>query len=491
MKDKMKKTKIICTIGPASEDPKMLKKLVLAGMNVMRCNFSHGDHEEHGKKMQTMRDVNAELGTNCAILLDTKGPEIRTGDFEGGFTEFKKGQVSTICVEDIVGTADRFTITYKDLYKDVKPGGFILVNDGQVELLVDHVEGTDIVCVCANDGKVKNKRGINVPGIELGFDFISEKDRADLEFGCQQDVDYIAASFVRRPQDVLDVKKVLVENGKPDIQIIAKIENSEGVEKMDDIIKVADGIMVARGDLGVEVPAEDVPLIQKELIRKCKAAGKVVITATQMLESMQENPRPTRAEVSDVANAIYDGTDAIMLSGESAQGKYPEEAVMVMNKIAIKTESTLDYASLHRKAVRTASDDSSEAICMSVAEIATKFNVAAIVAFTESGFTAKKMSRYIVAFTESGFTAKKMSRYRPECPIIAATPYEKTTKKLAINWGVKSVTCKHMDTTEGLLNLAEVIAKENGVNAGETILVTGGTPGVEGTTSYLQLITVK
>ncbi|KXU45286.1 MAG: pyruvate kinase [Coprobacillus cateniformis] len=474
MKDKMKKTKIVCTIGPASENPKMLKKLVLAGMNVMRCNFSHGDFEEHGKKMQTMREVNAELGTHCAILLDTKGPEIRTGDFEGGFTEFKKGQVSTICVEDIVGTADRFTISYKDLYKDVKPGGFILVNDGQVELLVDHVEGTDIVCVCANDGKVKNKRGINVPGIELGFEFISEKDRADLVFGCEQDVDYIAASFVRRPQDVLDVKKVLVENGKPEIQIIAKIENSEGVEKMDDIIKVADGIMVARGDLGVEVPAEDVPLIQKELIRKCKAAGKIVITATQMLESMQENPRPTRAEVSDVANAIFDGTDAIMLSGESAQGKYPEEAVMVMNKIALKTESTLDYASLHRKAVLTATDDSSEAICMSVAEIANKFDVSAI-----------------IAFTESGFTAKKMSRYRPECPIIAATPFEKTTKKLAINWGIKAVVCKQMDTREGLLNLAEVIAKENGINAGETILVTGGTPGVEGTTSYLQLVTVK
>lgn len=358
-KEKIKKTKIVCTIGPASEDAKMLKKLVKAGMNVMRCNFSHGDYEEHGKKMQTMRDVNAELGTNCAILLDTKGPEIRTGDFIGGVTTFKKGQVSTICVEDIEGTADRFTITYKELYKDVKPGGFILVNDGQVELLVDHVEGTDIVCVCANDGQVKNKRGINVPGIELGFDFISEKDRADIEFGCQQDVNFIAASFVRRPQDVLDVKKILVENGKPDIQIIAKIENSEGVEKMDDIIAVADGIMVARGDLGVEVPAEDVPLIQKELIKKCKAAGKVVITATQMLESMQENPRPTRAEVSDVANAIYDGTDAIMLSGESAQGKYPEEAVMTMNKIAVKTESTLDYASLHRKAVRTAAGDTS------------------------------------------------------------------------------------------------------------------------------------
>lgn len=474
MKDKMKKTKIICTIGPASEDPKMLKKLVLAGMNVMRCNFSHGDYEEHGKKMQTMRDVNAELGTNCAILLDTKGPEIRTGDFEGGFTEFKKGQVSTICVEDIVGTADRFTITYKDLYKDVKPGGFILVNDGQVELLVDHVEGTDIVCVCANDGKVKNKRGINVPGIELGFDFISEKDRADLEFGCQQDVDYIAASFVRRPQDVLDVKKVLVENGKPDIQIIAKIENSEGVEKMDDIIKVADGIMVARGDLGVEVPAEDVPLIQKELIRKCKAAGKVVITATQMLESMQENPRPTRAEVSDVANAIYDGTDAIMLSGESAQGKYPEEAVMTMTKIALKTEETLDYASLLRKAIRTAPEDPSEAICMSVAEIASKFKVSAI-----------------VVYTESGSTAKRVSRYRPESMVIAATPYEPVTRSLALNWGVKGVVCQPMHDRAAQLEYAQVLAKENGVEPGEQILITAGTPGVGGTTSYLELVTVK
>jgi pyruvate kinase len=474
MKEKMKKTKIVCTIGPASEDPKMLKKLVLAGMNVMRLNFSHGDFEEHGRKMQTMREINKELGTNCAILLDTKGPEIRTGDFVGGVTTFKKGQVSVICAEDIVGTSDRFTITYKDLYKDVKPGGFILVNDGQVELLVDHVEGTDIVCVCANDGQVKNKRGINVPGIELGFEFISDKDRADIEFGCQQDVNFIAASFVRRPQDVLDVKRILVESGKPEIQVIAKIENSEGVEKMDDIIKVADGIMVARGDLGVEVPAEDVPLIQKELIKKCKAAGKVVITATQMLESMQENPRPTRAEVSDVANAIYDGTDAIMLSGESAQGKYPEEAVMTMNKIALKTESTLDYASLHRKAVRTAASDSSEAICMSVAEIATKFNVAAI-----------------IAFTESGFTAKKMSRYRPECPIIAATPRGESTRKLALNWGVYPVTCKHMGSREGLLNLAEVIAKEFGIHTGETILITGGTPGVEGQTSFLQLTVLK
>ena len=275
----MSKTKIVCTIGPASESKEMLTKLVKAGMNVMRLNFSHGTHEEHEEKINTLLEINKELSTNVAILLDTKGPEIRTGDFVGGKTTFKKGQTSTICVEDIEGTSERFTITYKDLYKDVKPGGFILVNDGQVELLVDHIEGTDIVCVAANDGEVKNKRGINVPGIKLGFDYLSPKDISDLTFGanqpfgCQQGVDFIAASFVRRPQDVLDVKKLLIENGRPEIQIIAKIENSEGVENMDEILKVADGIMVARGDLGVEVPAEDVPLIQKSIIKKCKQRG--------------------------------------------------------------------------------------------------------------------------------------------------------------------------------------------------------------------------
>ena len=470
----IKKTKIVCTIGPASETHEMLRKLVKAGMNVMRLNFSHGNHEEHARKMQLMRDVNTELGTNCAILLDTKGPEIRTGEFENGVTNFKVGQTVRICVEDIVGTSDRFTITYKELYRDVAPGGHILVNDGQVALLVERVDGTDIVCTCLNDGEVKNRRGINVPGIELGFNFISEKDRADIEFGCQQDVNFIAASFVRRAQDVLDVKRILVENGKPEIQVIAKIENSEGVEKIDEIIAVADGIMVARGDLGVEVPAEDVPLIQKMIIKKCKAAGKVVITATQMLESMQQNPRPTRAEVSDVANAIYDGSDAIMLSGESAQGKYPEESVLTMSKIALKTEEHLDYPAIFKKAAKTTKRDTSEAICLSVAEIAIKFNVAAI-----------------VAFTESGFTARKMSRFRPECPIIAATPRGETMRKLALQWGVTTVKCNHMTSTESLIQLAQIIAKENGVVAGEQIIVTGGTPGVSGQTNYLQLITVQ
>ena len=445
VKEKMKKTKIVCTIGPASQDKEMLKKLIKAGMNVMRCNFSHGDYEEHAMKMDTLREVNKELGTDVAIMLDTKGPEIRTGAFEGGFTEFKKGQVSVITPEEIVGSSDRFTISYKELYKDVKPGAYILVNDGQVALLVDHVEGKDIYCVAANDGRVKNTRGINVPGTKLQFEFLSEKDKNDLIFGCKQDVNFIAASFVRRKQDVLDIKKLIAENGKPDIKVLPKIECVEGVENIDEIIEVADGIMVARGDLGVEVPAEEVPLIQKSIIRKCNAAGKVVITATQMLESMQENPRPTRAEV------------------------------LTMNKIAHKIEGNLDYASILRRAIRTADNsNSSEAICMSVAEIAANFNVSAI-----------------IAFTETGATAKRMSRYRPHCPIIAPTPSDDTVKKLALNWGVKPVLCKSMKSREGLMDLAMVIAKENGISAGEQVIVTGGTPGVSGLTSYLEIVTIK
>lgn len=471
--ERKKKTRIVCTIGPASENEVMLKKLILAGMNVMRLNFSHGDFEEHGGRIVTVRKLSKEVDKNIAILLDTKGPEIRTGNFVGGATEFKKGQKSVICTEEIEGTSDKFTITYKELYKDVKPGGFILVNDGQVELLVDSIEGTDIVCTCANDGVVKNKRGINVPGIKLGFDYLSPKDIGDITFGCEQGVNFVAASFVRRKQDVLDVKALLEKNGRPEIQIIAKIENSEGVENMDEILEVADGIMVARGDLGVEVPAEDVPLIQKELIRKCKAVGKVVITATQMLDSMQENPRPTRAEVSDVANAIYDGTDAIMLSGESAQGKYPEESVLTMTKIALKTEGTLDYDSLRNESVKTASSDSSEAICMSVAEIASKFKVGAI-----------------VVFTESGSTARKISRYRPESMILAATPYEPITRSLALNWGVKGMVCDAFSDRVSQINFAKELAKTNGVEAGEQIIVTGGTPGVKGSTSFLELVTV-
>lgn len=474
MKEVTKKTRIVCTIGPASDNEAMLKKMIKAGMNVMRLNFSHGSHEEHAKRIEMMRKITDELHCPVGIMLDTKGPEIRTHDFVGGQTQFKKGQVVRIAAEEIEGTSDRFSITYKNLYQDVKPGGFILVDDGLISLLVDHVEGTDIVCVCANDGTVKNKRGINVPGVAIQLDYLSEKDISDLEFGCRQNVDFIAASFTRRAQDILDIKRLLVENNHPDIRVIAKIENSEGVEKIDEILKVADGVMVARGDLGVEVPAEDVPLIQKEIIRKCNAAGKVVITATQMLDSMQKNPRPTRAEVSDVSNAIMDGSDAVMLSGESAAGKYPEEAVETMAKIAAKTEEGLDYSRFYKQAVKTSKKDASEAICMSVAEIAYEFNAAAI-----------------VAFTMTGFTAQKMSRYRPQCPILAATTNEDVMRKLALSWGVTPVMCRNVASTETMLNYAELIAKEYGCEAGQMVIVTGGAPGRPGQTNFLNLITLK
>jgi len=474
MKEFSKKTRIVCTIGPASESKKMLTKIVKAGMDVMRLNFSHGDHEEHGNRIQLVREISEELQKPVSILLDTKGPEIRTHDFEGGETRFSKGQIVRIVSQEIIGTSDCFSITYSDLYKDIKPGSFILVNDGQVQLLVDHVENTDILCVSADDGVVKNRRGINVPGISLQFDYLSDKDIEDIRFGCLQDVDFIAASFVRRAQDILDIRRLLIENNHSEIQIIAKIENYEGVENIDKIIKVADGIMVARGDLGVEVPAEDVPIIQKKIIRKCNDAGKVVITATQMLESMQNNPRPTRAEVSDVANAILDGSDAIMLSGESASGKYPEESVETMSRIAEKIEKNLDYGRFYRHAILSASKDLSEAICMSVAEIAREFNAAAI-----------------VAFTMTGFTARKMSRYRPQCPIIAATTNEDVMLSLGLHWGITPVMVKAVKSTETMLNYAELIAKEFGCEAGDTVIVTGGAAGRPGSTNFLNLVTLK
>lgn len=473
--NRIRKTKIICTIGPASESEDMLRRMILAGMNVARCNFSHGTHEEHAEKMARIRKVNQALGTNVAILLDTKGPEIRTGDFENGQAQFVKGQKSIITPEDIIGTSERFTITYKNLYEDVEPGGTILVNDGQVALLIDRIENGEIYTTVLNNGIVKDKRGINVPGVSLSFPYLSDKDKSDIEFGCDEDINFIAASFTRRAQDILDVKKLCIECNRPNIQIIAKIENSEGVENIDEILEVADGIMVARGDLGVELPAEDVPLIQRKLIRKCNYAGKVVIIATQMLESMITNPRPTRAEVSDVANAIYDGTDAIMLSGETAMGQYPEESVMTMAKIALKTEEAIDYGHLHRRAVRYGKhNNTSDAICLSITDIAEKFDIAAI-----------------ICFTETGFTTRLMSHYRPQCPIIAATPKGETVRNLSLVWGATATLVREMRSKEGLINLANVVALEHGIKSGQTIIVAGGTPGVVGQTNYLEVLTVK
>lgn len=470
----MRKTKIICTLGPASEDDETITELMKAGMNVARFNFSHGSHEEHKAKFEKVIRLRHELDLPVATLLDTKGPEIRLRDFENGSVELKEGQRFTLTTDEVMGNEERVSVSYKEMTQDVIPGGTVLIDDGLVALNVLEINGPDIVCEVMNGGVISNKKGVNIPNIDLSMPFISEKDRDDLIFGCEMGFEYCAASFTRTAQDILDIRKIFDEHGGH-MKIIAKIESMQGVKNVDEILDVADGIMVARGDLGVEVPAEDVPLIQKSIIKKCNAAGKIVITATQMLESMQENPRPTRAEVSDVANAIYDGTDAIMLSGESAQGKYPEEAVLTMNKIAHKIEENLDYASILRRAIRTADNTNpSEAICMSVAEIAANFNVSAI-----------------IAFTETGATAKRMSRYRPHCPIIAPTPSDDTVKKLALNWGVKPVLCKSMKSREGLMDLAMVIAKENGISAGEQVIVTGGTPGVSGLTSYLEIVTIK
>ena len=472
--NEIKKTKIICTIGPASEKEETLREMILAGMDVMRLNFSHGTHAEHLEKINTIRKLNAEMKSNVAILLDTKGPEIRTGDFKDGSCEFKKGSEIRIVPEDILGDEKQFSITYKDLYKDVEPGTHILVNDGAIDLVVRAVDGKTIVTYCLNTGKVKDKRGINVPGIKLGFDYLSQRDIDDLTFGCEVGVDFIAASFVRRAQDILDIRKILAECEKPNIKIIAKIENQEGVQNQEEILREADGVMVARGDLGVEVPPEMVPAIQKKLIKTCNEMGKIVVTATQMLESMQNSPVPTRAEVSDVANAIYDGTDCIMLSGESASGQYPIESVNMMARIAIMTEQNLDYGHLYRRAKKAAPKDKSEAICLSVAEMAMEFDIKAI-----------------IAFTESGSTAVAMSKYKPKCLLVGATPNEQTYHQLKVRWGVAPYLCRNMKTSEGLLNLASIIAKEYGLKAGDTVIVTGGTPGVTGGTSFLQLVEIK
>ena len=462
-------------MGPATDDDEVLKDLMRSGMDIARLNFSHGDHEEQLGRIKRIKKFREELNLPIAILLDTKGPEIRTGLLEtDDDVELVTGQEYTLTTRDIKGNNEITSITYAELPQDVEAGNTILIDDGLIELKVKEIkDGTDIVCDVINGGLLGSRKGVNVPNVRVNLPSITEKDKADIEFGLENGIDFIAASFIRNAEAVEEIKDIIGAHNMH-VGVISKIENMEGVENIDAIIDASAGIMVARGDLGVEVPAEEVPFLQKEIIRKCNDAFKPVVTATQMLDSMIRNPRPTRAEATDVANAIYDGTDAIMLSGETAKGKYPVEAVETMTKIALKTEGTLDYASLQRKAIRTAPLDQSEAICMSVAEIASKFNVAAI-----------------VAFTDSGFTARKMSRYRTKSMIIAATPNEQTTRALAINWGVKSVLCKQMDTRAAMIEYAQVIAKENLVEPGEQIIVTAGTPGVAGTTSYLELITVK
>ena len=380
----MRKTKIICTMGPSTEKGDTLKQLVLAGMNVARMNFSHGDFEEHGGRLAKLKEIRKETGRPVAALLDTKGPEIRLGDFETGKIELQKGQDFTLTARDIMGNQNEVSITYKQLPKDVKAGSSILLDDGLIGLEVKEVAGDDIHCVVLNGGPVSNHKGVNVPGTDLSMEYLSEKDKADIIWGAQNDVDFIAASFVREAADVKAIRELLKANGGENIQIIAKIENEQGVRNVDEILEAADGVMVARGDMGVEIPCEEVPVIQKMIIKKANQAGKIVVTATQMLDSMIKNPRPTRAEATDVANAIYDGTVAIMLSGETAAGQYPVEALKTMVKIAERTEEDINYRRRFFETERKANPDVTDAICHATCTTALDLKAKAIVRVTKS-----------------------------------------------------------------------------------------------------------
>lgn len=442
---KLRKTKIVCTIGPASSDYETMKGLVLAGMNVMRLNFSHGAHEDQLEKANTLRRINKELGTNVAILLDTKGPEIRTHKFEFGGTTLVKDSIVRISMEEVLGNSELFSVTYPDLINDVEVGGRILVDDGNVELhiLEKDLEKKHIICKVMNDAYVKDRRGINVPDVKLSMDFISPRDRADIEFGCDNKFDFIAASFVRRASDVLEIRKILKHKKAEGIKIISKIENMEAVNNLDEIIAVSDGLMVARGDLGVEVPVYEVPIIQKEMINKCLMNCKTVIVATQMLESMQKNPRPTRAEVNDVATAVLSGADAIMLSGETAAGQYPVESVKMMDEIARRTEQEVDYDKFINMVKKSRVHDINSGIAFSVVDVTMMLNVSCI-----------------IAPTTSGVTASKLSNFRPPVPIIAVTLNDKIRRSLALTYGVHAIKGEFETTTDEVLDEAIKVSTE-------------------------------
>src|SRR5690606_22910318 len=466
----MKKTKIVCTIGPVSEYTDTLYQLINAGMNVARLNFSHGDHEEHRNRIVNLREGSKRAGKNVGILLDTKGPEIRTHDMKDGALELKEGTTLRISMEQVEGTEERISISYPGLINDVHVGSNILLDDGLIGLEVVEIkrDTSEIVTKVLNTGILKNKKGVNVPGVSVNLPGMTEKDAKDILFGIEQGVDFIAASFVRRASDVLEIRQLLEENGGSYINIIPKIENQEGVDNIDEILAVSDGLMVARGDLGVEIPTEAVPLVQKQLIRKCNELGKPVITATQMLDSMQRNPRPTRAEASDVANAIFDGTDAVMLSGETAAGSYPVEAVKTMANIALKAETALNHQEILSYLRKNSDRNMTDAICQSVAHTAINLDVNAI-----------------VTPTESGHTARMVSKYRPKAPIIAVTSNESVVRRLTLQWGIYPYFAEKVATTDEMLEQAVSESLNSGhVKHGDVIIITGGVSvGVKGTTN--------
>lgn len=468
----MRKTKIVCTIGPSSESLENTKKLIMAGMNVARLNFSHGDFDEHGNRIKTIRQASQELNKTVAILLDTKGPEIRTGKLEVEPVELVQDEFITLTTEEILGDKNRISITYKELPEDVQVGSTILIDDGLIGLTVVEVQGTEIKCRIVNGGTIKSKKGVNVPGVDISLPGITEKDANDIIFGIEQGIDFIAASFVRKASDVLEIRELLKSHNAEHVQIISKIENQQGVDNLDEILEVSDGLMVARGDLGVEIPAEEVPLAQKRMIEKCNIAGKPVITATQMLDSMQRNPRPTRAEASDVANAIFDGTDAIMLSGETAAGKYPVESVLTMSRIAEKAESALNYRDLFLKQRIAQETSITEAISQSVAISALDLNAKAI-----------------ISSTVSGHTARMVSKYRPKAPIVAVTTQDRTLRRLALTWGVTPVKGESATSTDEIFEYALQGGQRSGLlNEGDLVVITAGVPlGKSGSTNLIKV----
>ena len=469
-----KQTKIICTIGPASDNYDTILKMAQAGMNIVRLNFSHGTHEEHKGRIEMIRKVEKENGINLGIMLDTKGPEIRLGTFVNDTESYKKGEIVTVQKEDIEGTHDRFTIQCKELFDDVKAGDYILVNDGKQKLTVLENDGNEMKCRVEVTGTLSSRKGCNVPGVKLSMPFISMKDDEDIRFGCNMDVDFIAASFVRRAEDVMSIRKIITQMGKPKIQIIAKIENQEGFDNLEEIIDVSDGVMVARGDLGVEIETAYVPIYQKKIIEMANKKGKAVITATHMLDSMTSNPRCTRAEASDVSNAVLDGSDAVMLSAETAAGEYPVEAVETMAKIAAATEKIIPYRENLEHAKTTNNKTIQDAIGIAIADATLTLDIAAI-----------------VVFTQGGTTARRISKYRPPVPIFAVTFTKSTQGKLELYWGVKPLYSYVENNMTNDDELASSVVKSYGIRPGSQIILSAGYPTGEGSANFMKIITVK
>ncbi len=467
----MRKTKIVCTLGPSTDDPKVLKQLMLAGMDVARFNFSHGTHREHLDRLKAVKRTRTELGLFVATMMDTKGPEIRIGRFKESPVYFKQGDKFVLTTKDVEGTQEMVSVLYKNFPADVKRGTRVLFDDGLVEMTVDKVDGEEVYLTVMNNGKLSNNKSINLPGVKSSMPFVSEKDRQDILFAIENEFDFMALSFTRSKEDILEVRKILEENNGTSIRLIAKLENGEGVDNIDEILEVADAVMVARGDMGVEIDFTEIPKIQKDIIGKCYKSGKPAITATQMLDSMIEKPRPTRAEVTDVANSIYDGTSAIMLSGETAAGKYPVEAVKTMAAIAEATESNIDYNKQLRERDYGAGLSITDSVAHAACAIAMDINAQAI-----------------VTVTQSGFTARNISKYRPGLPIIGCTDTEQTCRQLALSWGVTPVLMTTVRSTDELIDLSIAAAqREKLLKEGDLVVVTAGVPvGVSGSTNILK-----